>query len=124
MEILYSKEHEWIKIEGQTGTIGITEYAVEQLGDITYIELPQVGDKITQDEVFSSIESVKAASDIFAPLSGTVSEINESLDDEPEIINEDPLEKAWIAKIDIKDIDEKDKLMSEKEYNDFLGELE
>ncbi len=124
MEIYYSKEHEWVKIDGDTGTIGITEYAVEQLGDITYIEIPEEGDEITQDEVFSTIESVKAASDIFAPLSGTITKVNEALEDEPEIINENPLEKGWIAQIKIKDPSEKDNLLNEQEYKNFLKELE
>ncbi len=123
MEILFSKEHEWVKIEGNTGTIGITEFAVDQLGDITYVELPSPGKAVGQDDILCSIESVKAASDVFCPLSGKVTAINEALQDTPELINESPLEKGWIAKLEIKDMSEKSSLMSEKDYQEYIKGL-
>ncbi len=123
MEVLYTKEHEWIKIDGTTGVIGITEYAVQQLGDITFVELPKVGREVKQFEMLSSIESVKAASDIYAPLSGRVTTVNEALDNHPEIINEGAEEKGWLARIEITEPAGKDKLMIRQEYDEYLRGL-
>jgi len=123
MEIFYTREHEWIKIDGPVGIIGITEYAVQQLGDITFVELPSVGKEIKQFEILSSIESVKAASDIYAPLSGKVVEINEVLDTQPEIINESPEEKGWIARIEIADPAGEGKLLNRQEYEEYVRGL-
>lgn len=100
-DLFYTKTHEWIKIEGDTGTIGITHFAQEQLGDITFIELPEVGATLTQGEEMGSIESVKAASELYAPVSGEVIEVNASLEDTPEKINEDPYGEGWICKVKI-----------------------
>ncbi len=122
---LYTKEHEWIDIEDdETATIGITDYAQSALGDITFIELPSVGSEVEQFEQFVSIESVKAASEIFSPMSGTVKQVNTHLETDPGLINRSCYEKGWIAKIEISDIEEKSNLMSAQEYQKFLESLE
>lgn len=121
---LYTKEHEWIESAGDEVIFGITQYAVGQLGDITFVELPEVGETFNQHDVLCSIESVKAASDIYMPLSGTINEVNEDLDDEPEKINNSPEEDGWIAKISISDPKEKEPLMDEDEYKAFIEGLE
>jgi glycine cleavage system H protein len=121
---LYTKEHEWVSIEDGIATVGIAEYAQDLLGDITFIELPSEGDEVEQFEQLASIESVKAASDIFSPISGAVVEVNSDLDDKPELINKSCYEKGWIAKIKISDEDELSNLMTADEYRNFLDELE
>ena len=123
MQVLYTKEHEWIRIDGSTGTVGITEYAVGQLGDITFVELPKTGKEVKQFEVLCGLESVKAASDIYAPLGGRVVSVNDALDEHPEIINEDAEEKGWIAKIEITDPKETEKLLSRQEYEEYVRGL-
>jgi len=120
----YTKEHEWVFTKDGIATIGISEHAQSELGDITFVELPSEGDEVKQFEQVASIESVKAASDIFSPLSGTVVEVNSDLEDNPELINESCYEKGWIAKIEILDEDELASLMNADEYETFLGELE
>lgn len=120
----YTKEHEWINIEDNVGYVGITEYAQSSLGDITYIELPIVGEEVEQFEEFVSVESVKAASDIYAPMSGKVIEVNDALESEPSIINKDCYDKGWIAKIDIAELDETENLMTGEEYRSFLESVE
>jgi len=117
---LYTKEHEWISIDGDTAAVGITDYAQEQLGDITYIELPAKGDEVEQFGQIASIESVKAASDIYSPMSGKVIEVNTDLESDPGIINKSSFEKGWIARITLSDIDEKNNLMTADEYREFL----
>ncbi len=121
---LYTKEHEWISIEDTTATVGITDYAQVALGDITFIELPEVDSEVEQFEQFVSIESVKAASDIFSPMSGRVIEINKELESDPGLLNKSCYEKGWIAKIVLTDMDEKSNLMTAEEYNKFLEGLE
>ena len=121
--LLYTKEHEWVSIEDKIATIGISDYAQESLGDITYIELPHVGDEVEQFGDFASIESVKAASDIFSPMSGRVVEINKDLESDPGLINRSCYDKGWIAKIEISDLDEKNNLLTAEEYNKFLEGL-
>jgi glycine cleavage system H protein len=121
---LYTKEHEWIHIEEGVGTMGITDYAQNALGDVTYVELPVEESEVEQFEQFVSVESVKAASDIFAPLGGRVIEINRDLEDNPGLINKDCYGKGWIAKIEIKDEDESSDLMSAEEYRNYLESLE
>lgn len=120
----YTKEHEWINIEDNVGTIGITEYAQSSLGDITYLELPALGEEVEQFEEFVSVESVKAASDIYAPMSGKIIEVNDQLESDPSIINKDCYEKGWIAKIDIAEMDETENLMTGEEYRSFLESVE
>lgn len=117
---LYTKEHEWVGIEDNIATIGITDYAQEALGDITFVELPEVGDDVEQFEEFASIESVKAANDIFAPISGKVIEVNTRLESDPGLINKSAFEKGWIAKVQISDKEEASNLMTAEEYQKFL----
>ena len=121
---LYTKEHEWVSIDEGIATMGITNYAQSALGDITYIELPNVDSEVEQFEQFVSVESVKAASDIYAPLSGKVVEINADLESSPELINKSCYRKGWIAKIAISDPEEQANLMSAEEYQNFLESLE
>jgi len=117
----YSKEHEWVAIEGSVATVGITDYAQDQLGEIVYIELPAVGDKISKDDPFGVVESVKAVSDIFAPISGTVVELNEDLPESPEAVNEDPYGDGWLVKVKIADQAELDDLMDSEEYEELVA---
>ena len=123
-DLKYSKEHEWVRFEGDEALIGITDYAQEELGDITFVEVPAVGTKVKQMDVFSTIESVKAASDIFAPLSGEVIEVNKILEDKPEVINESPYEKGWICRIRVSDANESKNMLSAEEYEVYLKGLE
>ncbi len=118
----YSKEHEWVEIDEETATVGITTFAAEELGDVTYVELPPVGEEFEQGEAMCVIESVKAASDIYAPLSGRVAVINEALADNPELVNESPEEEGWICKLEEVDERETENLMSFGDYNDYIEE--
>ena len=115
--LLYSKSHEWVQEEGDVAVIGLTDYAQSELGDLVFVNLPEEGDEISIGEAFSDVESVKAVSDVYAPVSGTVCEINEELMDAPEKINEAPYE-AWFVKV--KDITEKEELLSAEEYKAFV----
>jgi glycine cleavage system H protein len=117
----YTKEHEWLKVEGNTGTIGITDYAQNSLGDIVFVELPKVGAEITAGKTFGSVESVKAVSDLFAPVSGTVSEINEALNTAPEQVNKDA-NATWMIKVTLKDPGEANQLLSTADYEKFVAE--
>jgi glycine cleavage system H protein len=119
--LLYTKEHEWVKVEGNNAYIGITDYAQNSLGDIVFVELPEIDSEIGREEVLGVIESVKAASDIYSPVSGKVIEINDELEDTPEILNENPY-KMWIAVLELTDKDEIKDLMSSKEYETFCDE--
>jgi glycine cleavage system H protein len=121
--LLYTKEHEWINVEEDEATIGISDYAQESLGDITFVELPEVGDEVDQFEQFASIESVKAASDIFSPMSGKIMEVNEDLNEDPGLINKSPYEKGWIAKVKLSDSDEQSNLMTAEEYQKYLESI-
>lgn len=117
----YTKEHEWVLVEDHTATVGITEYAQQELGDIVYVELPEVGEKIVKDDPFGAVESVKAVSDIYAPISGTVLEINDALPESPETINEDPYGDGWMIKVEMSDKDELKDLMNAEEYEEYVG---
>ena len=119
----YSEEHEWITIEGNTGTVGITDFAQEQLGDIVFAEVTKANEEVTKDEEVAVVESVKAASDIFSPVSGLISEVNVLLEDTPETINSDPLENGWIFKITITNPDELDDLMDLDSYDKFVESI-
>ena len=119
----YSEEHEWITIEGNTGTVGITNFAQEQLGDIVFAEVTKANEEVTKDEEVAVVESVKAASDIFSPVSGLISEVNVLLEDTPETINSDPLENGWIFKITITNPNELDDLMDLDSYNKFVESM-
>ena len=116
-ELLYSKSHEWVKEEGEEMVIGLTDYAQSELGDLVFVNLPEEGDELTVGEAFADVESVKAVSDVYAPVAGTVSEINEELLDVPEKINEAPYE-AWLVRV--KDVTEKEALLSAEEYQAFV----
>lgn len=124
MKTYFTRDHEWISVEGTIGTVGITEYAVGQLGDITFIELPSVGKAVRQSEILCAVESVKAASDIYAPLSGKVTEVNRALESEPEIVNQGPEGQGWIARLAVEDLSEVEKLMVRTEYDEYLRGLE
>jgi glycine cleavage system H protein len=117
----YSKEHEWVATEDGVATIGITDYAQDQLGEIVYVELPAVGDKVSKDDPFGVVESVKAVSDIYAPLTGSVVEINEGLPESPEAVNEDPYGDGWLIKIKVSDLSELDDLMDNEEYEQMVA---
>lgn len=121
-ELLYSKEHEWIRKEGSDVRIGITEFAQSELGDIVFVELPEVGDTIERDEPFGSVESVKTVSELYAPISGTVVEVNEDLEDSPEYVNESPYERAWMVVLEPSDDSELDELLSAEDYQAHIDE--
>jgi len=120
----YTKEHEWVLVEGDVGTVGISDHAQEQLGDIVFIELPEAGAKFAQGAQAATVESVKAASEIYAPISGTVMEVNDALADEPVLINSDALGKGWFFKMKIGNPAELGKLMDEAAYRKFLESLD
>ncbi len=123
MSMYFTKEHEWVKVEGNNGTVGISDHAAHELGDITFVELPKIGAAVKQFGVLGSIESVKAASDIFAPLSGTVTAVNEALDLAPEAVNESAEGAGWMAKIMIADESELQNLMTQEQYDEYLKTL-
>ncbi len=116
----YSKEHDWVLVEGSMATIGITEYAQEELGDIVYVELPEVGEKVVKDDPFGAVESVKAVSDVYAPVSGAVLEINDLLPDNPETINDDPYGDGWMIRVELSDKDDLSDLMDAEEYAEYV----
>jgi glycine cleavage system H protein len=117
----YTKEHEWISVEGSTGTVGITDYAQSSLGDIVFVDLPKVGDPLEAGKIFGSVESVKAVSDLYSPVSGTVTEINDALKDKPEAINEDA-NSTWMMKITLSNPAELASLLSAEDYEKFVSE--
>ncbi len=123
-ELRYSKEHLWVRVEGSRAVIGITDFAQEELGKITSIELPEVGDELEQEDAFGAIEARKTVADLYAPLSGPVLEINEELGDNPALMNEDPYDSGWIAVISIADREELVLLLTAEEYADTLSEFE
>jgi glycine cleavage system H protein len=114
--LLYTEEHEWTEVEGDTATIGITQFAVDQLGDITLVELPETGGEIQAGEPMGTVESVKAVSDLYASVSGTVTAVNEKLEEEPELVNDDPFGEGWMIKVKLADKDEVKKLMDAEAY--------
>ena len=119
-DLKYTKEHEWLKVDGETAIIGITEHAQSELGDIIFIEFPNVDQKIEKNEPFGTIEAVKTVEDLFAPVSGKVIEINETLEDNPEFVNSDPYVNGWIVKVSISDISEMEELMSADKYAELI----
>ena len=120
-DLLYTEEHEWIKVEDNIATIGITDYAQSELGDIVFIELPSVGDEAVQTEPFGTIEAVKAVSDLYAPLSGKITDVNTKLEDTPELINQDPYSDGWMVKIELSDKSEVDSLLSPDDYKEKIN---
>ena len=123
MSIRYTNEHEWIRVEGDVGTIGITNYAQEQLGDVVFVDVPQAGRKVAKGEACAVVESVKAASDIYAPVSGEVTEANSALGDAPGDVNAEPMGKGWFFKLRLADKSELDGLMDEAAYDAFVKSL-
>ena len=122
--LLYTKEHEWAKIEGNQATFGISDYAQHSLGDITFVDLPKAGKVLEQFKFCATVESVKAASDIFAPMSGTVTKVNSELAAHPEVINKSPYDKGWLCVVELKDPAEKSKLMTAAQYDEYVKGLE
>lgn len=123
-DLYYTKEHEWTRVAENIATVGITKYAVDQLGDITYVGLPREGEQFKKDDVFGAIESVKAQSDLFAPVTGTIIKVNNPLEDSPEYINEDPYDEGWLVQVEMESVQELEALMSAEEYARFVAELE
>ena len=121
-ELRYTKEHEWVKVEGNTAIIGITDFAQNELGDIVFVELPEVGDEVTLDQPFGSVESVKTVSELYAPVSGTIVAINEELSDSPELVNESPYENAWMIKVELSNPSEVDALLTAEAYTQLISE--
>ena len=120
-ELKYTKDHEWVKVEGNQATVGITDYAQGELGDIVYVEIESLDESLEKEEVFGSVEAVKTVSDLFLPVSGKVIEINESLEDSPELINEDPYEKGWIIRMEIENPEELKDLLDSESYKKLIG---
>ena len=118
-DLHYSKDHEWVRVEGDTAVIGITDHAQDQLGDVVYVELPKSGDEFAANDSFGSVESVKAVSEIFTPVTGIVTAVNQSLADEPEKVNRDPYGEGWMIKIRMSKAGEVDSLLTAAEYEDF-----
>lgn len=121
-DLKYSKDHEWVKVEGNVATIGVTAYAQEQLGDIVYVELPPEGEEFSKNDTFGVLESVKAVSDCYSPISGMIQEVNNLLNDNPELVNEDCYGEGWIMRLEIADEKELDGLMNSDEYAEFVKE--
>ncbi|MFK8039147.1 MAG: glycine cleavage system protein GcvH [Crocinitomicaceae bacterium] len=120
-ELKYTKDHEWISIDGEVATVGITDFAQSELGDIVFVEIETEGENLDKEEVFGSVEAVKTVSDLFMPLSGEVMEFNESLESSPETVNSDPYGDGWMVKIKLSDSSELDNLLSADEYKDLIG---
>jgi glycine cleavage system H protein len=120
-ELKYTKDHEWVKIEGDTATVGITDFAQGELGDIVYVEVETLDETLDKDEVFGTVEAVKTVSDLFLPLSGEIIEFNQELEGSPEDVNTDPYGKGWMIKIKIRDSSEIDSLLSEADYKELVG---
>lgn len=121
-ELKYSKEHEWVKVDGDVVTIGITDFAQSELGDIVFVELPEEGDELTSGDSFGSVESVKTVSELYAPLSGKVVEVNDELEDSPEYVNESSYDKAWMVKVELSDKSQLDDLLDADAYSEMIGE--
>jgi len=119
-ELKYTKEHEWVSVDSDIATIGITDYAQGQLGDIVFVELPEVQSHVSQDDTFGVVEAVKTVADLFAPVSGSITEINTALEESPDLINSDPYVAGWIIKVAIDDLEEYNNLMSSDDYNGFI----
>ncbi len=120
-ELKYTKDHEWISFSGSEATIGITDFAQRELGDIVYIDINSVGTEVAKDDVFGTVEAVKTVSDLFMPVTGTVLEINSDLNDNPELVNSDPYQKGWMVKVAVTDLAEIDGLLSAEDYKALVG---
>lgn len=122
VELRYTKEHEWVKIDGNKVTVGITDFAQSELGDIVFVELPEVGDTVTINDSFGSVESVKTVSELYSPISGTVVAVNEELSDSPELVNESPYESAWMIEVELSDESELEQLLDAAGYEAVISE--
>jgi glycine cleavage system H protein len=120
-ELKYTKDHEWVKIEGNIAVVGITDHAQGELGDIVYVDVDTVGDEVEAGAVFGSVEAVKTVADLFLPVSGVVSELNEALEDEPELVNTDPYGKGWIVKVEIAEDADLSELLTAEQYQELIG---
>lgn len=120
-DLKYTKDHEWVRVEGDVATIGITDFAQGELGDIVYVDIDTVGEELDQEEVFGSVEAVKTVSDLFMPLGGEVVEFNETLEDQPELVNSDPYGEGWMIKVRIADSSELESLLSADDYKAMIG---
>ncbi len=120
-DLLYSKEHEWVKVHGDTATVGITDYAQNSLGDIVYVELPRVGSQVSQFANTGVVESVKAVSDLYTPISGEVLEVNGALEDDPALVNREPFDRGWLFRVQIKDVEEQNNLLSPQTYEEMVA---
>ena len=123
-ELKYDREHEWVRMDGETAVVGISHFAQDQLGEVVYVDLPSTGDSVTVGGSFGEVESVKSVSELFSPVSGEIIEVNEQLEDTPEVVNEDPYGDGWMIKVALSDPSEVDALMSADEYEAFLAEDE
>ena len=123
-DLHYSKDHEWVRVEGNVAVVGITDYAQNSLGDVVYVELPKVGDDFTANESFGSVESIKAVSEVFSPVSGRIAGINETLADTPEQVNQDPYGEGWMIRVQMSNPGEVDSLLTAAEYEDFTKDTE
>ena len=123
-EFQYTKDHEWIRVDGETGTIGITDHAQKELGDIVYVELPNAGDSVTAAETFGTVESVNAVSEVYSPVTGEVTAVNGKLQEQPELLNSDPHQAAWLIRVHLSDPKEIENLMSAEEYEAYIKEAE
>ena len=121
-DLHYTKDHEWLRLTGDTGTIGITEFASEALGDVVFVELPEKGERVTSGKPFGSVESVKSVNELFAPVTGEVAEVNEALTDAPELVNSSPYDEGWMIRIKVEQRTEVDALLTASEYEDFVAE--
>ena len=121
-ELYYTKDHEWLRVEGPVGTIGVTDFAQSEWGDIVYVEIDTLDESVGRDEVFGTVEAVKTVSELLMPVNGTVTEFNEGLEDNPEAVNNDPYGDGWLIKITIDDVSELDDLLSRSDYADMVGQ--
>jgi len=120
-DLKYTKDHEWIKIDGDVATVGITDFAQGELGDIVYVEVDTLDETLSKDEVFGTVEAVKTVSDLFLPMSGKIIEFNEALNDNPELVNDSPYGEGWIIKVEVSDVNELEQLLDSKSYSEITG---
>jgi len=120
-DLKYTRDHEWVRVEGKIATIGITDFAQGELGDIVYVEVETVDETLDQEEVFGTVEAVKTVSDLFLPVSGTILEFNENLEDQPEVVNSDPYGEGWMIRVEMSDLSQLEGLLSDAEYKELIG---
>lgn len=120
-ELKYTKDHEWVRLEGNVATVGITEYAQDQLGDIVYVDIESLDESVEAGETFGSVEAVKTVADLYMPVTGTVTEANEALDDQPELVNQDPYGDGWMVKVEVEDVEAVEALLSADQYKELIS---